>query len=186
MFLADYSSSDEIFIDANIWSYFALRNSNFQRDCTQFLERVEQSQISGVTSNFVLNEVIHVILIGKGSEILQTDRISKIKEQLKKDADLSAKCYKACTDFLNYVNVLKAKGLRIIDVGQDVITASLDLGKRYKLLATDALHIATCQAQSIKHIATNDADFDNVSLLTVWKPQTAFAASPQPPNHPTT
>ncbi|OGO38876.1 MAG: hypothetical protein A2Z03_04495 [Chloroflexi bacterium RBG_16_56_8] len=186
MLLPEYVSSDEIFIDANIWSYFALRNPNFQTDCTQFLERVEQGQVRGATSNFVLNEVIHVILIGKGSEILQTDRISKIKEQLKKDAELSAQCYKACSDFLDYVNVLKAKGLRIIDVGQDVIAASLDLGKTYKLLATDALHTATCQAQSIKHIATNDADFDNVSFLAVWKPQTPPAVSPQPPNHPTT
>ncbi|MBI4786695.1 MAG: PIN domain-containing protein [Chloroflexi bacterium] len=186
MDLIGYTLPDDIFIDANIWSYFALRNPKFQKDCTQFLERVEQSQISGVTSNFVLNEVLHVILIGKGSEILQTDKIWKIKEQLKKDAALSAQCYKACTDFLGYVNVLKAKGLRILDIGYDVIATSPDLGKSYKLLGTDALHLATCKAQSIKHLATNDSDFDNVDILTVWKPQSVPVASPQPPNHPAT
>lgn len=79
MFLADYTLPDEIFIDANIWSYFALRNPDFQDDCTRFLERVEQRALHGVTSNFVLNEVVHVILIGKGSEILQTCRLGATK-----------------------------------------------------------------------------------------------------------
>jgi|GEM_PF-5005975 len=75
MFLAEFDSFDEIFIDANIWSYFVLRNPSFQRDC---------------------------------------------------------------------------------------------------LLVTDALHAATCQAHNIKHIATNDADFD---FLNVWKPQSTTAVS---------
>lgn len=171
MLLADYTLPDEIFIDANIWSYFALRNPNFQSDCTRFLERVEQGIVNGVTSNFVLNEVIHVILIGKGSQILDARSISKIKEMLRTNADLSRQCYNACSEFLNYVNVLKAKGLRIIDVGQDSIALSLDIGKQNTLLATDALHAATCNANAIKHIATNDADFDGIDFLSVWKPR---------------
>jgi predicted nucleic acid-binding protein len=104
MFLAEFDSFDEIFIDANIWSYFVLRNPSFQRDCTHFLERVEQGTVHGVTSNFVLNEVAYVVLIGKGSEILNTASISKIKEKLRQDAAFSLQCYKACSDFLDSVH----------------------------------------------------------------------------------
>jgi predicted nucleic acid-binding protein len=170
MLLDDFAASDEIFIDANIWSYFALRNPDFQKVCTRFFERIEQNEIRGATSNFVLNEVVHVVLIGKGSESLKSAKVSGIKAKLTEDANLAAQCYKACNDFLDYVNVLKTKGLRVIEVGSDVIAASLDIGKNHKLLATDALHAATCQAHDIKHIATNDADFERVTFLTVWKP----------------
>ena len=171
MRLANYALPDEIFIDANIWSYFALRNPTYQSECTRFLERVEQSQVHAATSNFVLNEVVHVILIGKGSELLKTDKIARIKKQLKEDSRLSTECYKACREFMDYVRVLQAKGLNLIDVGSDVIVTSLDIGKNYRLLATDALHVATCSTHNIKHVATNDSDFDGVDFLTVYKPE---------------
>jgi predicted nucleic acid-binding protein len=112
MLLADFAQDAGIFIDANIFTYFALQNPTYQGACTAFLSRVEAGEVRGVASVFSLNEAFYTMLIGKGSEILN--------------------------------------------------------------LPTDALHVATCQQYGISHIATADVHFEQVDLLTTWKPEAAW------------
>jgi len=47
-----------------------LWGQSYQGSCTEFLLKVEQGHIQAVTSDFVLNEVMYALLLGKGSEIL--------------------------------------------------------------------------------------------------------------------
>ena len=54
MFLADFAQDAEIFIDANIFTYFALQNPTYQAACTAFLGRVEAGEVRGVASVFSL------------------------------------------------------------------------------------------------------------------------------------
>ena len=68
MQLAGFAQNTEIFIDANIFTYFALKNPTYQAACTTFLSRVEASEVRAVASVFSLNEAFYTMLIGKGSE----------------------------------------------------------------------------------------------------------------------
>lgn len=170
MKLAQFTDQGEIFVDANIFTYFALDTTEYQDACTGFLMRVEQSQVRAVTSDFVLNEVFYALLVGKGSELLGSTKITRIKKCLMQDAALSAACYKVCRDFWGYLTALQATGLRIVSVTAHEQEASLRLGSRYLLLPTDALHVATCQHHNIRHCATADVHFEKVDLLQVWKP----------------
>ncbi len=45
-----------------------------------------------------------------------------------------------------------------------------DLSRRYRLLTNDALIVATMTRHRLAHLASNDADFERVHDLTVWKP----------------
>jgi predicted nucleic acid-binding protein len=117
-----------------------------------------------------LNEVFYALLVGKGSELLASTKISKIRQHLTRDIALSAACYKVCRDFWGYLSALQATGLRIVSVGAHEQDASLSLGSRYLLLPTDALHVATCQHHNVSHCATADVHFEKVDLLQVWKP----------------
>ena len=54
MNLALFAGPDEIFVDANIFTYFALGTERYQDACADFLTRVEQDEIHAVTSDFVL------------------------------------------------------------------------------------------------------------------------------------
>jgi predicted nucleic acid-binding protein len=170
MNLADFTRQDEIFVDANIFTYFALNTTEYQAACNGFLTKVEQGEIRAVTSDFVLNEVFYALLVGKGSELLASNKISTIKKHLTKDMTLSNACYKVCRDFWSYLTALRATGLRLVGVTAHEQEASLNLGSQYLLLPTDALHVATCQHHNIVHCATADAHFENVDLLNVWKP----------------
>lgn len=152
MNLAHFAGQDEIFVDANIFTYFALGTTKYQDACTDFLMRVEQGEIRAATSDFVLNEVFYALLVGKGSELLGSTRIATIKNHLTQDATLSTTCYRTCRDFWGYLTALQATGLRIISVSAHEQEASLDLGSRYLLLPTDALHVATCQHYTVSAI----------------------------------
>jgi hypothetical protein len=170
MILDDFRSSQPIFVDANIWTYFALNTEPFQASCAAFLYRVEAGQVLAVTSNAVLNETFYAILVGKAAAELQTTKVKQIHRHLTQDADLLVVCYQACLDFAGYIDGLVQVGLQILAVGYRTQVAALELGRRYGLLPTDALHAATCQRYEINHIATADAHFERVPFLQVWQP----------------
>ena len=170
MNLADYRSQDEIFVDANIFTYLALGTAMYQDACADFMSRVEQGQVQAVTSEFVLNEVFYALLVGKGSELLGTTKITTIKNRLDQDTGLSTACYQVCRDFWGYLTALQASGLRVISIGAYEQELSLILGSEYLLLPTDALHVATCRHHHIHHCATADAHFERVDWLRVWRP----------------
>ena len=173
MQLIEFTQDAEIFIDANIFTYFALKNPTYQAACTAFLSRIEAGEVQAVTSVFSLNEAFYTMLIGKGSELLNSTKIKRIKAKLAQDATFSTACYRACMEFSRYVTILRATGLRLVEIDYDLQVKALPLGYQYRLLPTDALHLATCQHYGIAHIATTDSHFEQVDLLKVWKPEVA-------------
>ncbi len=170
MKLRDFALDEAIFIDANIFAYFAVAGSPFQAACTQFLSRVEEEQIQAITSTAVLNEAFYAVLITKAAEELNSTRTAYLRKRLGKDKILSSTCYRTCQDFSQYTQTLMSHGLTILEAGYDLYVAALSLGPIYQLLPTDALHVATCQHYNISHIATADAHFKRISSLQVWPP----------------
>lgn len=75
--------------------------------------------------------------------------------------------------FLGYVKFLKLNGLEILDFENEAfLSKTLDLiyGK-YALLPKDMIFLKLCDEKGIKHIATQDPDFDNCMEVKVWKPK---------------
>ena len=70
MNLLKYASSDQIFIDSNIFFDYAIPNPVFGEMASDFLERVEIEEISAVTTPAVLAEVSHILLLETGAVIL--------------------------------------------------------------------------------------------------------------------
>jgi len=170
MNLDNFASSDPIFIDANIWTYYALNTEPFQESCINFLYRCEIGQITSVTSTAVLNEAIYAILIGKAAEEMDSTRIKQIHRQLQLDSQLAEICYQTCLRFTTYLRGLMDRGLQVITIDYATQISSLAIGAEYRLLPTDALHVATCQQYDIGDIATADEHFLSVTTLQVWQP----------------
>ena len=42
MNLDDFTGADPIFVDANVFTYFALGMMTYQESCTEFLSKIEQ------------------------------------------------------------------------------------------------------------------------------------------------
>ncbi|MFZ2411352.1 MAG: PIN domain-containing protein, partial [Candidatus Methanoperedens sp.] len=58
----------------------------------------------------------------------------------------------------------------ILPLTLEVLQQAKILSKKYNLLFSDAIHAASCKVYGIKHIVTNDQDFDRVDFLKNWKP----------------
>jgi predicted nucleic acid-binding protein len=170
MTLDDFVTSDPIFVDANIWAYFALNSEPFQASCAAFLYRIEAGNVSAVISHAVLNEVFYAILVGKAAAELQTTKMKQIHRRLRQDSSLSAVCYQTCINFTQYIDQLLLTGLHLVNVDYSTHVTSLAIGRDYGLLPNDALHTAACQRYQINHIATADAHFEQVSFLQMWQP----------------
>ena len=134
---------------------------------TVFLEKVEKAEVSAVVSPMVLDEVLYKLIVSKAAEKLDTDQLWRIREKIR-DQGFAKECYSAALEFKNYVKTLK--GLHVADVKEEDFENSVDIGREHGLLTMDAFHVAVMKRLNMKHIATNDADFERVDFLKVWKP----------------
>ena len=63
--LSELPANEKLFIDANIFLYSAFKHPISGNKCKYFLIRVEKGEIIGYTSDFVLNEVFHKLMIAE-------------------------------------------------------------------------------------------------------------------------
>lgn len=168
MKLSEYKNSESIFIDANIFLDYSLPNPKYGESVANFLEKIELNEIKAATTPIVLDEVSFIILIHKGSLLLETQDRQKIINSIKKDKKISNLCYEVVEEFNEFLDCLK--GLKIISVNLKDYKQASELGKRYYLLPSDALHASVMKNNKIGNIATRDGDFERIEGLTVWKP----------------
>ena len=62
------------------------------------------------------------------------------------------------------------ENLIIVGVGRDVLDLAMAYSKKYGLLSTDAIHVATMKHEGLSILASNDRDFERVDWLKLWKP----------------
>lgn len=168
MKLAEYNKSESIFIDANIFLDYSLPDPKYGESAADFLEKIELNEIKAVTTSIVLDEVSFIILMYKGSLLLKTRDRKIIIKTIKKDRTFSNLCYETVEEFNEFISCLK--GLRIVPVDYDEYKHASEMGKKFLLLPSDALHASVMEKNKIHNIATRDADFERIENITVWKP----------------
>ncbi len=172
MLLTNFTVDERIFIDANIFIYNALDNPLFAESCTDFLRQVETDKINGVITPHIMDEVLFKILVAEASQHLEKFTLSNLKKEMK-NSSFSSKVYKPVKEYCDYLTDLTYGGLEILAVDGGLVEKSIELGLRYGLLTTDAIHLSTIKQYGINNIATNDSDFERVESITIYKPERA-------------
>ncbi len=162
MNLAEFTEP-EVFVDTNIFVYALAKKHRYKRTCESLLSKINQGDIVGFTSSTAINELFHIILIGEvknkygGVEVI---RFIKEHPNVISECDVA---YDALEDIFDSAIV-------ILPLTLEVLLNAKTLSKKHNLLFSDAIHAASCEIYGIKHIATNDSDFDRVNFLKTWKP----------------
>lgn len=169
MKLSEFNSvSEKIYIDANIFLYVMLNHPSYLQPCKNFLLKIEKGQLNAVISPLVIDEVTFKIIVEKLKEVLSIDSNAKILQMLKKDSRL---LNLAKPELMTFLFILKGyKGLKLISA---ISTTGLKIFHHIlkdNLLPRDAAHLAILNHYGIKHIATNDSDFERIASLHVYKP----------------
>lgn len=163
MKLLEIQSGKRIFIDANIFLYSAFDHPIFGVACKEFLERTLNREIIGFSSDFALNEVFHKIMIAEvaSSQGIETKNAVSI---IKKRPEVIEELEKVWSE----MELIKSFNINILCCS--TFPEFVEISKSYRLLATDAIHAATMNANKITDMATNDRDFERVPWLTLWSP----------------
>jgi predicted nucleic acid-binding protein len=127
------------------------------------MKKIEDGDIFGFVDEFVLNEVLHKLMITaivNRFHCAPHEAIAIVKHSPSILADLPH-LWEA-SDLLQRIDVTCIPG--------PLFPKSLAISREWNLFATDAVHVAAMKKEQISCIATNDADFSRISFLQLFRP----------------
>ena len=158
-------TGSRVFLDTNVLLYAVTEHPDYGEWVDILLDRIRNSEIEGVISVIVLNELLHQLVIGEVSQregLRPFQTIRYIKGRPDVLTDLAA--YEVVED------VERNYGLQVLGIDVGTFALARTLMREHRLLSNDALHLAVMQIESISDLVTNDKDFDRVVGIRVWKP----------------
>ena len=161
--LSEIPSGESIFIDTNIFLYSAFEHPVFGNICKDFLKRTQKREIAGFSSDFVLNEAFHKLMIAEVANNLEIDGIKAVGI-IKRKPELIKELKRV------WVEMELINSFNIMILSSSTYPKFIDISKRYRLMAMDAAHVAIMFSNGIKNIATNDDDFERIEGFKLWKP----------------
>ncbi len=160
--IEEIPSNTRVFVDSNIFIYHFL---DISESCTSFLERIEMRKIEACTSTVVLAEVLHRLMMAEAIEKYSIKSNNAVK-YLKENPEIISTLEK-CEIAIKEIPEFKVK---ILPITVESIFQSYNFRKKYNLLTNDSLNLYVMYINGLADIATNDADFDGVDWIKVWKP----------------
>ena len=174
MVLSEIEDGQRVFVDANIFVYHFAKKSRFNAASTNFLGRIERREIMGVASTSVVQEATHRMMI---MEALSTvdNSVKNIVKHLKAYPNTVKKLgkHRAIPEKIASFN------LEIVPPDMDAIIRSQEMKMRFGLLSNDSLTLQIMEDMGIKNLASNDADFEMVTFIKLYKPSVSVESSEQ-------
>lgn len=160
--LSGIPSGARVFIDANIFIYHFL---GIKDSCSIFLARVEARQIQGFTSVVVLSEVWHRLMVAEAIETYQLSP-NKTVSYLKNHPE----CVRTLSRCAQAVGSIPKMNIKIVGLSASIFNMAFEISKESGFLTNDSLNLTIMCQHRLKHIATNDSDFDHIKNIKIWKP----------------
>lgn len=117
MRLEAFHEIEKIYIDSAIFISHHSIDSKDRKECTAFLNSVENGEVNAITSSIAIDETVYILLKFKAAEILDTDRHYKILDALRHDKNVFDEAWKVAQDHIDYMDALRKKNsLHIINI----------------------------------------------------------------------
>lgn len=162
MRLSNIKAGTKVFIDANIFIYHFTGASN---ECSEFLKRCEQGEISGISSVSALLETLHRLMmieaVGK-KLVAPPDIVKKLQRHPEK--------IKLLKDYYTNTQKIADMGITIKPVSFETMQNSNSFRTEYGLMVNDSIIAATMQEEGTNSIATNDEGFRRIESIKVYNP----------------
>ena len=159
-------SGEMILFDTNIFIYSALDHPGYGDPCTYLLSEVESGEILGYIPTIVLNELLHRLMI---TEVIKNGFARNTKDAINalKHDDNIIPSLNICWEELDRIFKMH---FTILEEKPKTFAESIQISRKYSLLAKDAYITSFAKSYGITNIATNDRDYEKVEWLNVWKP----------------
>jgi predicted nucleic acid-binding protein len=159
--LTSIPAGSEILIDANVLIYGV---NVFSPQCHNLLGRCAGREVSAFVTIDVLAEVCHRLMVGEaaGRKLIARPNAANLqgKDQV----------VRQLTDYWQRLSEIRAANIAILPLDEHRFLRAHSIRQAHGLMTNDLLLVAAADVFGISLLATNDADFDGVSWLTVYRP----------------
>ena len=169
--LSNIPEDTDVFVDSNIFVYHLTGDARYSHIIAEFFRKIELGNVNAYFNIIVFDEVLFNFLKAKTFRIWVKRKISfndlfKKKPEIVGKIDCSPVMKLFSIDNLNFLSLEKGK-LKVAFKRLKDRTLLI----KYNLLPSDSLIALYMKQNNVKHIATNDSDFERVKGIKVWKPQ---------------
>ena len=165
MIYSDLPAGATVFVDAGPFIHNFEPNVIFGPASTEFLDPIENREISGVTTTHILSEVAHRLMT---LEAMQTYGWKSAGIALKMRNHPNE--VRMLTRFRRAFQEISHFGIRILTIDATWLDAATAISQQTGLLHNDALVVAAIHAHGLTQLASADPDFDRVPGFTRYTP----------------
>jgi predicted nucleic acid-binding protein len=159
--LAELPSRTSVLLDANVLIY-SLSRSSLQ--CAELLRRCDIEEISGFSTAEALNEVCHRLMLAEAYS----------KRLIARPAADAIRGHRALIsglrDYWRQMERLLASNILILELDEWRIGRAQAVREQHGLMTNDSAILAAALELGISNLATNDADFEGIPGIVVYRP----------------
>lgn len=163
--LADVPPGTQLMVDANILAYHFTAAAGVGLECQKFVSRVENGELAALVTTTMLAECLHRLLLWEAAVHHSLPQAGILK-RLQQHPDL----VKPLSLHADAIKQIPQLGFQIVPVTIGQIFGSHSPRQLYGLLTNDSILLSVMIELGVADLATNDADFDSVSGIRIWKP----------------
>jgi predicted nucleic acid-binding protein len=165
MIFKDIPAGSAVFVDANVFVYYAQPHPTFGPACQELLQRIENQELEGFTSAHALAEVVHRVMTLEAATLFSRpwQGIAGWLKQHPAEAQQLSR-HRLIVDDLALI------GVQVLEVTGSLVSLGADISRQFGLLTADSLAVAVMRQHGLTFLASHDADFDRVPGLTRYAP----------------
>jgi predicted nucleic acid-binding protein len=165
MIYADLPAGATIFLDASVFIHHFEPNALFGPASTDFLERIENQEIGGVTGTHIVSEVAHRLMTIEAMQAFGWKSAGIALRLRNHPAQVQT-----LKRFRHAVQEIPQFSVRILIIDPAWLDPAAAVSQQTGLLHNDAFTVAIMRAHGIATLASADPDFDRVPGITRYGP----------------
>ena len=159
-------TTEVCFLDANILYYDVITQPALSEFSSTLVREIVTGQRKAATTLGAIADAVHKVMFSEAAMLFNRPRaglLAWIKNHPEAIQQLSV--FRAAAE--KYATL----PLNILEMDVEFVRRGADISANTGLLTNDAILVAAMEIYEIRHLVTNDDDFDHVPNITVWKPR---------------
>jgi predicted nucleic acid-binding protein len=161
MIYADLPAAATVFLDASVFIHHFEPNALYGPPATEFLERIENQEIIGVTTTHVLSEVAHRLMTIEAMQAFGWSSAGIALRLRKHPAQV-----RTLKRFRQAVQEIPLFAVQILSIDPSWLDLAAEVSQQTGLLHNDALIIVAMRVHGLTSLASADPDLDAVPGIT--------------------
>ena len=165
MIYTDLPAGATVFLDATVFIHHFEPNALYGPPASEFLERIENQEITGITTTHIVSEVAHRLMTMEAMQVFGWSSAG-IALRLRNHPAQVRKLRR----FRQAIQEIPLFAVRVLTIDPSWIDLAAEVSQQTGLLHNDALMIVAMRVHGLLHLASADSDLDAVPGMARYGP----------------